>query len=257
MILIPNVTCCPACNRLVYAIDDLFDAVNWSGTEEIPGYKQGIYHYACFRSAPFRDAYMKIDAAAKNRTLDAEGLLFVVLARTPDFALTLRPAIETYVLYFLPWGRQLEFPKVAAWKEFLTVIAGPDGPQPTPTNARGGVRLRREPAGWELATRQLVPMYADFLATDLARLREHLTARSIDPSRTPFELGKLCSQLGIIAREVDCPLERLTGTFTWPKPGEPDEPIVLMVQVEAWNTVVLTTAELEGLRRFLLGLGKK
>jgi hypothetical protein len=257
MILMPNATRCPACGRFVYAIDDLFAAQPWVGVGQIPGFEPGLYHYACFRSAPLRDAYLRTDAAAKNRVLDEESPQFLVLARTQTFALALRPAIATYVLYFLPWGRQLEFPGTARWKEFLALMTGPNVLQPTPAGSRGHVRLRREQDGWELATRLLVPIYADFTAADFARVRDHLTARGIDPARVPVELGALCRQLGVKPTEVDCPLDRLTGTFEWPEPpADSARPVTLTVQVESWYTVPLTGGQLEELRGFLRTLNR-
>jgi hypothetical protein len=257
MILIPHVTRCPVCDRFLYAIDDRFGTHPWPGVEQIPGFEPGLYHYACFRATPNRDAYLRFDAAARNRTLDEENPQFLVLARTQTFALALRPMIATYVLYFLPWGRQLEFPGTARWKELLALTTGPDVLQPTPAGSRGHLRLRREQDSWELATRQLVPISADFTATDFARVREHLTSHGIDTVHTPVELGALCRQLGLKPTEVDCPLDRLTGTFAWPEPpADASRPVTLTVQVESWYTVPLTAAQLEELRGFLRTLNR-
>src|SRR5689334_11662977 len=109
MILIPNVTRCPACSRFVYAIDDRFATHPWPGVEAIPGFEAGLFHSACFRGLPWRDAFLALDAKEKNRTLDVESASLTVLARSPAFAVALRPVIEEYQLYVFAQGRRLDF----------------------------------------------------------------------------------------------------------------------------------------------------
>jgi hypothetical protein len=255
MILMPHSTRCPACGRLLYAMDDLFAVRLWLGEEEIPGAPPGMYHYACFLGLPGRDEYLRRDAGTTNRVLDEESEYFTVLARTSAFALALRPVIETFVLYFIQEGRQFSFRGAAAWRQFLSTVAGPDLPRPTPPNSAGPLRVRRDEDFWELATRQLVPIEADFPPPDFDRLRQSLSGRGIDPARSPVALGVVCEQLGITPTRISSPLDRLTGTFTWPEvPSDPARPVTLTVQVEKWYAVRLGGAEMEELRRFLRGL---
>ncbi len=258
MILVPHSTRCPACGRFVYATDPLFVAENWKGVEAIRGFVPGIYHDACFQASPHREAYLAIDRSVQNAELDKADEYLVVLGRTPRLALTLRPYTGDYQLRFLVHGRTLRFRGPQRWQEFLARIAGPDGPQPTAPADRGDVRVRRSREGWELATRQTVAIVAEFTKADFDRIRQSFAGRGVDPARTPVELGVLCRELGIAPVSVGCPLEYLTGSFTWPDvPDNPTQSFAVTVQVETWNAVPLTTAELEELRRFLLGLGRK
>ena len=147
MILIPNVTRCPACGRFVYAIDDRFATHPWPGVEAIPGFEAGLFHHACFRGLPWRDASLALDAREKNRTLDVESASLTVLARTPAFAAVLRPVIEEYQLYFFLRGRRLHIRGLAAWSEFVAAVTNVDGPQPTRPDSR---RLPHRPDQWFL-----------------------------------------------------------------------------------------------------------
>lgn len=257
MILMPHSTRCPACGRLVYAMDDLFAVRLFLGEEEVPGAPPGMYHYACFLGLPGRDEYLRRDARTTNRVLDEESEYFTVLGRTGAFALALRPVAETFTLYFIQQGRQFSFRGAAAWREFLGAVADPDQARPTPPNPASPVRLRRDQDFWELAIRQLVPIEADFPQPDFARLHQSLSARATDPARAPVALGLVCEQLGITPTRISSPLERLTGTFTWPDiPTDTTAPVMVTVQVEKWYTVRLSAVELDDLRRFLRGLNE-
>jgi len=253
MILIPNVTRCPACGRFVYAIDDRFATHPWPGVETIPRFEAGLYHLACFRGLPWRDAFLALDAAEKTRTLDMESPSLTVLARTPVFAVALRPVIEEYQLYCFARGRRLDFRGLAAWSEFVAAITTADGPRPTLPEARGGFRITRTNGSWELATRQIASIDVELSHADFTRLREHLTARGTDPTRTPVELAAVCRQLAIQPVGADAPVERLTGTFAWPQPGR-EPSVFLAVNVEWWFAVGLGGDELAALRSFLRDL---
>jgi len=255
MLLMPHSSRCPACGRLLYAMDDLFAVRLWLGEEETPGAPPGIYHYACFLGLPGRDEYLRRDALTTNRMLDEENEYLTILARTSTFALALRPVAETFTLYFIQQGRQFPFRGAAAWRQFLSTIGGSDEPRPTPPNSAGPLRVRLDQDVWELAIRQQVPIEADFPPADLARLRQTLSSRGTDPARTPVALGGVCEQLGIVPTRISSPLERLTGTFSWPEvPADTTAPLTVTVQVEKWYTVRLAAAELDDLRRFLRGL---
>lgn len=254
MILIPNVTRCPACGRFVYAIDDRFATHPWPGVEAIPGFEAGLFHHACFRGLPWRDAFLALDAKEKNRTLDAESPSLTVLARTPAFAVVLRSVIEEYQLYFLPLGRRLDIRGLAAWGEFVAALTNADGPRPTLPDSRGGFRIARTNGSWELATRQIAPIDVEFAPADFARLRESLTGRGTDPTRIPVDLALACRQLGIQPSGTDAPLERLTGTFAWSETGRDATSVTLSIKVAWWFTVALSGNELADLRSFLHGL---
>jgi hypothetical protein len=255
MILQPNVTRCPACGRFVYATDGLYVAENWKGVEAIRGFVPGIYHDACFRDSPHREAYLAVDRAIRNAELDQADEYLVELGRTPKLALSLRPVTGDYQLWFLALGRVLRLRGEVRWREFLSRVAG-DHPTPTTASDRGDFRLRQTRDGWELATRQVVPIKVELAAADLDRLRESLTTRGTEPARKPVALGTICAELGIQPRSVDCPLDRLTGTFTWPE-SRSESGDVLQVQVETWNTVPLTEVGMTGLRAFLQGVTRK
>jgi hypothetical protein len=252
MILMPFSTRCPACGRFVFSMDDLFAAEPWVGIEEIPKVVTGLYHYDCFRAVPWRDEYLKLDAKTKNGLLDKETDYFVALKRSEKFALALRTAIETYVLYFLPWGRLLEFRGKEEWGLFLAAVVGRDFPQPTPPNSADHLRIRRVQDSWELATRILVPIQADFTPAEVARIRHHLSSRGTDPIRSPVNFGTVCGQLGITPSRISCPLERLIGTCTLPDvPAGTSPAVTLTVRVEKWTTVLLSDGEMQELREFL------
>ncbi|HJZ54466.1 MAG TPA: hypothetical protein VKE74_05885 [Gemmataceae bacterium] len=257
MILNPHVTRCPACRRFVYAIDDLFAVRPWGGEPAVPGLDFGLYHSACFRASPRRDEYLRVDARVKNRVLDWENEYLAVLARTDQFALVLRPMTETYALHFFASGRQMEFPGVARWREFADQLGGPELPRLTPAGSRGHVRVRQVRADWELASRRLVPIEADFSQPDFARLRQHLVGRGADPRSAAADIGDVCRQLNITPSRLSCPLDRLTGRFIWPElPTDPARPVTVIVQVESWHVVPLNAAELDDLRRFLQVLSR-
>jgi hypothetical protein len=255
MLLQPNVTRCPACGRFVYATDPLFVAENWKGVEAIRGFVPGIYHDACFRDSPHREAYLAVDRAIRNAELDQADEYLVVLGRTPKLALTLRPVTGDYQLWILALGRMLRLRGEERWREFLARVAG-DHPVPTPAGDRGDLRLRQTRDGWELATRQVVPIRVELTAPDFDRLRDYLTARGADPTRKPVALGAICGELGIQPRSADCPLELLSGTFNWPETRS-EMGGVLQVQVETWNTVLLTEVGMTGLRAFLQSVTRK
>ena len=251
MILKPHQTRCPACNRFVYATDALFVVENWKGIEEIRGLVPGIYHDACFRDSPHREAYLALDQAVRNAELDRADEYLVVLGRTPRLALTLRPVTGDCQLWFLTLGRMLRFRHTERWQEFLHRVMD-DHPVPTPAGDRGDVRLRQTREGWELAMRQLVPIAVEWTRTDLERLRDSLTGRGVDPTRTPVDLGTVGRELGLKPVQADCPVDRLNGTFAWPDaPAQPGANVTVTVQVEVGNGVVLTTDEFEELRQFL------
>src|SRR5690349_18798207 len=165
MILHPNVTRCPACGRFVYATDPLFIAENWKGVEAIRGFSPGIYHDACFRDSPHREAYLVVDRAIRNAELDQADEYLVVLGRTPKLALTLRPVTGDYQLWFLALGRMLRLRGEERWREFLGRVAG-DYQVPTTASDRGDLRLRQTRDGWEIATRQVVPIQVQLAAAD-------------------------------------------------------------------------------------------
>jgi hypothetical protein len=254
MILQPHVTRCPACGRFVYATDALFVAENWKGVEKIRGFVPGIYHEACFRDSPHREAYLAIDRAIRNAELDQADEYLVVLGRTSKLALTLRPVTGDYQLWFLGLARMLRLRGDERWREFLARVAG-DHPVPTTAGDRGDLRLRQTRDGWELATRQSVPISLELAVADFDRLRDYLTARGADPARKPVALGTICAELGIVPISTGCPLERLAGTFNWSEtPTDLGSTVTIMVQVETWHSISLTDAEFEELRQFLRGL---
>jgi hypothetical protein len=252
MILTPHVSRCPGCDQFVYAIDDVF-VVNPCEElgEAAPHVEPGIYHFQCFESSPHRGKVLKVFADAGRTAWPADTEFLTTLARGPDYALTLRPFTGTCALHFIPWGRLLEFPRPDQFQEFVHLVAGPGPHRPTPVNWQGRIRLRWDRGRWEIAQRQLVPIEPDFAQPDVARLQKHLTARGIDPARTPVELGAVCRELHIQPSRISCPLERLTGTFAWPDSGNSARPITIKVNVEKWDTVPLTGKELEALRQFL------
>jgi hypothetical protein len=237
----------------VYAIDDVFVAYASPALHEAaPQFESGIYHYPCFRSSPHRDKVLKVFAEAGKTVWPADTAFLTTLARDTDFALTLRPFTGTSTLHFIPWGRQLELSGPNQWQAFRNLVVGPAPAEPTAAGWRGQFRLRWDRGGWELAQRLLIPIDADLEPRDLARLRQHLSARDIDPARTPVKLGALCFELNIAPSEVSCPLERLTGTFTWPDGrADPAALVTVTVQVEKAYTIPLTSKELDALRRFL------
>lgn len=254
MILTPHHTRCPACGQFVYVMDDLLAVEPGVGIDAINGAVTGLYHYSCFKSVPWREAFLRWDAQVKNQVFDQESQYWLVLGRTEAFALALRPAIETYVLYFLTKGRRFEFHGPAAWQEFRAAIIGSQAARPIPATGPR-IRVRHLTSGWELSSGLLVPVQADFTSGDFARLQQHLTDRGIDPGRRPVNLGVVCSQLGITPTRISCPLERLIGTFSWPQAApNPTQPVTLTVRVEQSSTVVLDDVEMKHLRDFLQSL---
>lgn len=257
MKLIPHSTRCPACGRLLYATDDRFAVRLTQGEKEVPGAPPGLYHYGCFLRLPGRDEHLKRNEVTTGRVLDQQSEFFTVLARTAAFALAFRPAVDTFVLYFIAHGRLMEFRGLPAWRLFLAHLAGPDAPRPTASGSANPVRVKRNADGWEVAVRQFAPIEADVSPADLAKLRGHLDGRGVDPSRTPVELGAVGGRLGVSFPRASCPPERLTGTFAWPDaaPG-PGGVVTITVQVEVWYAVDLTDRVMTALRDFLRQLNR-
>jgi hypothetical protein len=233
----------------------LFQAENWKGTEQIPGFVPGIYHEACFSNSSYRNAYFAIDRRVRNAELDNPGEYLVVVGRTPELALTLRPVTGMYSLYLLGRGWQINFRQPTDWRQFVAHISSPDGLLPTPAGDPGGIRIARNREGWDLAMRQEIPGSVELKSSDSERIRQHLTGRGIDPSRTPVDLGALCRQLSIVPVTVGCPLERVIGKFTWPDVSSHSQ-VTLRVWIEKWYRTRLTSAEMTGLRQFLLSLNR-
>jgi hypothetical protein len=225
--------------------------------EAIPGFEAGLYHYACFRGLPWRDAFLALDAGVKNRTLDAESAALTVLARSSTFAVALRPVIEEYQLSFFRHGRRLDFRGLAAWSEFVSALAGPEGPRPTLPDARGGFRITRTNGSWELATRQVAPIDVEFTPADFGKFRDSIAGRGTDPARTPVDLALACRQLGIKPVRADGPLDRLTGPFAWPQAERDPAAAFLAINVEWWFAVALGGDELADLRSFLRSLSRE
>ncbi len=248
MILTPNVTRCPACGRLVYATEPLYVASNWKGVERLAPFAPGIYHDSCFLASPHHEAYLALDRAVQNAELDQPGEYLSVLARTPEWALTVRPYTSDFQLRVLAYGRTLRFRGVPRWQQFFALVIGPGTPSPD-------VRVRQTRDGWELSTRQSVPISVAFTRADYDRLHRHLSGRTAVPTRTPTELGAVCRQLGITPSSAGCPLDHLIGTFSWPEVPTGGS-VTLSVQVETWNRVVLSDAEMTSLRTFLQQLNR-
>jgi hypothetical protein len=255
MLLIPHQTRCPACERFVFVTDTLFVAENWKGVEKIRGFVPGIYHDACFRKSPHREAYLAIDREIINAQLDNPNEYLVVIGRTPQLAVTFRDIATVYQLYFLSKGTTLRFRGLENWQRFLALITGPDTLQPTAPEERGDIRIRRSHDAWELATRGSTSITIELATADYNRLQQYCMKRRVDPERTPIDIGSLCLELDIKPIVVGCPLERLKGTFSWPETM--DETVTITVQIETWNIIPLTQEELEELRRFLRELGRK
>ncbi len=243
MILTPHVTRCPACRLFVYAQDDIFSTPPWPGTEDWSGTLNALYHYDCFRKLPDAGEYLDTAEQAKNAVLDVEDDYFTVLLRTPKFAVALRTMTNTFQLFFLAEGRQFDFRDVAHWQLFLKCFATVREPQATLPSGDAGTRITKVAEGWQIARRSEVPIECDMSLNEFEVIQANLRQRGINPAAVPVNLGAMMREHRILPTRVSCPLDRLIGRYTLTN-GESDgsTPLTLTVQVEKWDTVVLSQA---------------
>src|SRR5262249_37584328 len=142
---ITGVTTCPRCRECVYPFEDLF-AVQEGDGRTARAREAGVYHYKCFRAAPFQDAYLVVAAAHARALVAAKARVWKTQGADEDFALVHKPHAGDYTLFFFRQDRELTFGSAAELRHFRERVVGHDG-RPTPP-ATDAVRWQPTPDGW-------------------------------------------------------------------------------------------------------------
>ncbi len=233
MILIPGTTRCPACGQLVYPTDDLFGVRARTGG---PPAADGLYHYRCLRTAPFRDAHVaamrtgleEALAAADDRT---------ELARSADFAVTREVLAGEYRLHALSHGRWFTVRKGDLVAVLSGLVAG-----------SGNDRVRVEPAGEGASVflPSVVPVEVAFSARDFPAVRAQLPPLGAKPSADRVNLAAVCERLRVKPSALTCPLPAAVGPVMR---GGSDGDTEFTLLATRWQEVDLTAAQFGELKQ--------
>jgi hypothetical protein len=164
-----------------------------------------------------------------------------VLLRTPKFAVALRPAIDTFCLYFLEEGRRFDFRDVAHWQLFLKFFGTTQEPHATLPSGEAGTRVQPVPDGWQIARRMEVPIECDVTLTEFTQVQQVFRQRGVNPAAVPVNVGAVLRELRIIPTRVSCPVDQLVGRYNLTAgASDGSTPLTLTLHADQWTSVVLS-----------------
>jgi len=239
---------CPTCGQIVYGIDDTFAVQNEPGTAGIPQFRPGLYHYECFLSAPFRDAYLQVCETETKRYLEQQAAFWETVAQDINFALVLKPLADEYTLFFLRLCREISFVSFEQVKEFHNLTLTSDD-WLRPTGER--FMILSQPDGWTIAQKETVEVGIEFTPADFAKMEGCLGLNNTAPPDLPVDVGRVCKEVGVVPLYVSCPLERAKGLILNVERLDTKGKVLVSLAVDHWKKVPLSFDGFNKLKTFL------
>ena len=258
MLIVRGITECPRCKKKVCLTQDLFIVKNLVGTEKIPGFVPGAYHYECFRMVHFRDRYLALKSKVSRENLEKRADSWRILGADQRFALVHKILADQFTIYFFSAGRDVTFDTVNALEDSVNWMLNVRSDIDLATSPNGLVRMLFTQNDVRIGFKEEVFADLELDQTDFRILLKKLGIRNPEEMHSKsYNFDKTLGELGIAPKNVECLVKGLSGIVERIDVGEQSQNVVINILARKWKTVILDYWAFEKFKEFLALIKEK